>query len=792
MNIDELIKYRSDILENAVNDDGYISQQTFLETVLPSAVETGLIESENINFVTPNQNFNILGYNENESGERLQFFIVDQASISLTTKKDDLILSRKDDHNINFKLAVDFVKKSMRGQIEEFILDSDPLAVIANQLYSSSFVDKIDVIEIILFSATVATETRGKVHDVKKFEFVDSSLIAKFTKNRQSEKKKIDIYFKLVDLGYLYSVSVSTGNADPLKVSFQDVFGSSIEVLKAAEEEHFESYICVLPATGLANLYKKESSRLLEKNVRSFLNFRGANAGMRNTIRKEPEKFIAFNNGLTITGVGRKLREQGGKIFLESVSDFQIVNGGQTTASIYFSMKDGLDISKINLIAKINIAKNVSEEELNSLIGDISKYSNTQTKVSNVDLKTSNRELKLIKRMSTSVTAPNGNKWYFDLARGEFSTMIKLKGNKKKLEKEYPRQRRFTKDQLGRYYTAWGEVPYLVKLGGVKVFRYFIDSISGDGEKKKPKEIDREFFASLISKVILFRELEIIHGRGNNAIGQLRSAVIPYTISALYNFTNGNKKNLDFNLNMLWVDQGLDSSLKVYFKELMILINKLIKKYAQSDDFAQYAKKEQLWKDIKKCPQLLRFFKSVDTKKVIKKYGIAKNHSTARKNSRDDYNFEVISKAVELASMGSKYYKSLFGKLTFSLSEIEEKKISKILQLLKSYKNLSKDDVFFVDALLLKINDKSPRLFNNVESAQNELLIYTLENIVKTYNNCIINNLSVSEEFNKIQETAISKKIKHGNVFGIIGNKLSKGEELSLVDIYQACQYYLT
>ena len=401
---------------------------------------------------------------------------MDQGSISLSKKKEDLILSRKDSHISHFKLAMEFVKKSMKGHTDILIQDSDPLAVLANQLFSSSFVDKIDVIEIILFSATVAAETRGKELDVKKFEFDDSSVSKKITKNRQQEQKEIDIYFKLVDMGYLYSVSVSKGNADPLKVLFQKVFGSPIEILKAANEKHFESYICVLPATGLANLYKRESSRLLEKNVRSFLNFKGANAGMRNTIRQEPGKFIAFNNGLTITGIGSEISEKDGKIYLESVDDLQIVNGGQTTASIYFSMKDGLDISKINLMAKINIAKNVSEDELNSLISDISKYSNTQTKVSNVDLKTSNRELKLIKRISTSVTAPNGNKWYFDLARGEFSTLVKLKGNKKKLEKEYPRQRRFTKDQLGRYYTSWGEVPYLVKLGGVKVFRYFINS----------------------------------------------------------------------------------------------------------------------------------------------------------------------------------------------------------------------------------------------------------------------------------------------------------------------------
>jgi len=790
MDIDELIKLRSDLLANSTNEDGYISQQTFLETVLPSAVETGLVESEDINFVPPNQNFNILGYNENESGERLQLFIVDQGSVSLSKKKDDLILSRKDSHISHFKLAMEFVKKSMKGHTDILIQDSDPLAVLANQLFSSSFVDKIDVIEIILFSATVAAETRGKELDVKKFEFDDSSVTKKITKNRQQEQKKIDIYFKLVDMGYLYSVSVSKGNADPLKVSFQNVFGSPIEILKAATEEHFESYICVLPAAGLANLYKKESSRLLEKNVRSFLNFKGANAGMRNTIRQEPEKFIAFNNGLTITGVGSEIIEKNGKIYLESVNDFQIVNGGQTTASIYFSMKDGLDISKINLMAKINIAKNVSEDELNSLIGDISKYSNTQTKVSNVDLKTSNRELKLIKRISSSVTAPNGNKWYFDLAKGEFSTLVKLKGNKKKLEKEYPKQRRFTKDELGRYYTAWGEVPYLVKLGGVKVFRYFIDSISGDGERKKPKKIDREFFISLISKIIFFRELEVIHGRGKNAIGQLRSSVIPYSISAIYSITNGAKESLDFNLNMLWKNQGLDNSLRAYLHDLMSLINELIKKYAQSDDFAQYAKKEQLWKDIKNSSELSKFLKSGDTLKIINKYGISKTGKESKKTFKDNYNFEMISKAVALVSMGSKYYKKLISNLSFTLSEPEQRKMSRIIQSLKSFKNLSKEDILFLDEFLIKINEKSPKSYENIESEQNEIWSYTLKKIIENYNHCIVQKISIISEFDKIGQIAALKKVKYSSIYGVIGNKLYKGEELSLVEIYQASNYY--
>ena len=791
MNIDELIKYRIELLEDSVNDEGYISQQTYLESVLPSAVETGLIESEDINFVPPNQNFNVLGYHENESGERLRLFIVDQDSISLSKTKDDLIRSRKDSHSPHFKLALDFVKKSLNGHMDDLLQVSDPLAVLSNKLFSSSFVDKIDVIEIILFSATVAVETRGKEFGVKKFEYDKTSVTAIFTKDRQQEKKEIDIYFQLVDLRYLHIVSVSKGNADPLKVTFQDVFGSSIEVLKAAEEEHFESYICILPATGLANLYRKESSRLLEKNVRSFLNFtaRGTNIGMRNTIRKDPEKFVAFNNGLTITGVGSEIRKNNGKIFIESIDDFQIVNGGQTTASIYFSMKDGLDISKINLMAKINIVKDVTVDELDSLISDISKYSNTQTKVSNVDLKTSNRELKLIKRISTSVTTPNGDKWYFDLARGEYSTMVKLNGNKKKLDKDYPKQRRFTKDELGRYYTAWGEVPYLVKLGGVKVFSHFIDSISGDGEKKKPKEIDRDFFISLISKIILFRQLEIVHGRGKNAIGQLRSSVIPYAISALYNITNGNKNSLDFNLNMLWVNQGLDSSLKSYFYELMFLINDLIKKYAQSDDFAQYAKKEQLWKDIKNSPDLKSFFVGSDTKKIIKKYGIPKSINKSKKKSTE-VDFTIISKTVEIASNGFQYYNSILNGLDQKVSEIEEKKITGILQQVKTRKDIGERGVLGIDSLIELVRTTQPRLFDVVKHKTDEKLSTSLKGIIDQYNNAKNNNISIVTEFNKSHTIATAKKIKYASVFNTIGKKLTQGEELSLAEVYQVSEYY--
>jgi hypothetical protein len=656
MSIEELLKFRVEVLENSVDDSKFISPNSFFEFSLPSLVETKLIESSEINSVPQNSKYSILGYSENESGERLQIFLVDSDSVSLSSSYDSVIHSKKDHHSSLFRSGLDFVKKSIKRHLDNELQDSDPLGVLYQKLGSSAYIDQIDVIELILISATVSVESRGKEQSPKRFLFDDENSSVSFVRNRENISKNILIQYKLVDIAYLYQVSISQGNSDPLKISFQETFGTDVEVLKAADEVNFESYLCVLPANGLANLYRKESSRLLEKNVRSFLNFKvEANKEMRNTIRNTPEKFIAYNNGLTITGSSGEIIKKGDRYYMRSITDFQIVNGGQTTAGIYFSHKDGLDISKINLMAKINIAKDVTTEELNELISKISLYSNTQSKVSKVDLNTSNTELKTIKVLSRSVVAPNQNKWFFDLSKGEYTTLVKLSGNVNKMEKEYPKERRFNKEELGKFYTSWGLTPYLVKLGGDKVFRYFIEDISGDREKKKAKVIDRDFYEQLVARIILFRELEKLHGFGKNAIGQLRSAVIPYSISALYLHMNADKKCKDFNLGLIWKNQELDEMMRSFFTDLMKLINQLIKDYSQSDDFGSYSKKEQLWKDISTCKELSAFFLMVNAKKFIEKYGIS-NNKVAKTKGKENLDFTEIEKTVNFASHGVVFF----------------------------------------------------------------------------------------------------------------------------------------
>src|SRR5690606_35839855 len=303
----------------------------------------------------------------------------------------------------------------------------------------------------------------------------------------------------------------------------------------------------------------------------------GVNKGIKETIKSHPELFIAYNNGLTITAVDAELTEENGKVYLKSLKDFQIVNGGQTTASIYFSKKEGLDISKVRVMAKINVAKNTDEEKLNEFISQISIYSNAQSKVSSTDLRSRNEQLVKLKAVSESTLTPTGKKWFFERFKGEFNTLIRKNPSAQtRINNEYPKERRFSKEELAKYYMSWGDQPYMVKKGGEKIFRSFIEIISG-GEKKKAPTIDRDFFEETTARIMLFRTLEKQYGAGKNSLGQLRSAVVPYSIAVIYKYAGTVRSSMIFDLAKIWKQEQFDEAFLAMSYSLMDLMNNLIK-----------------------------------------------------------------------------------------------------------------------------------------------------------------------------------------------------------------------
>ncbi|MEC4050121.1 AIPR family protein [Flavobacterium sp. SUN046] len=796
MEIQEYLKYRVELLNETKDEDGFINESNFINIIIPSMLDAKLIDTEDFTETyysteIDNSAIKINGYIINDSGERLQLFILNEESISLDTK--NLEISLKEYYDGIFKKATNFTNKAIKGHLNE-IQDIGSINALINQMSSSLGADQFDVVEIFLVSATATVSGNGPSTQPKRIDFKDEKIKIKYTKNRESVEKEILILKRLVDLNFLYSVLVSQGNREALTINFEEQFNFKIEAIKAADETNFESYLCVLPANILAELYKRFSSRLLEKNVRSFLQFRGVNLGMRKTLTKDPEKFIAFNNGLTITASNKEIETIKEKVYIKSLSDFQIVNGGQTTASIYFSQKDGIDVSKVKVMAKINVAKNVSEEDLNELISSISEFSNSQSKVTTVDLRSRNPQLNKIKALSESIITPSGRKWFFEKSKGEFNTKLRIAGQsaKNRIEKEYPKEFRFTKEQLGKYYSSWGDEPYKVKKGGEAIFRKFLEDISSE-ENEKKLNIDRNFYELLISRIILFKSLEEIHGARNNAIGQLRSAVVPYTMSILFSNTESDKKNPNtFDLARLWSKEGLEDDLKVYLKELMILVNDLIKKYAKSDDLGEYSKKKEMWDDIYNSNEIKKFLNTDNSNKIFNKYSISKKdlEKKLKANSKNkEVDFKFLKDSIDIHSKTPEFYKRLNSLLWDNLTDNERNKFSNISALIQQKDDLSIDLVAFENNIVQKIRTNYPDVFDKIIIEENINLENTLNYIVKKYNSIVDNSEDIISNFDKIGMIAKAKQIKYDSVFSEIGKKLKNGESPSIKQIYYASYY---
>ncbi|MNX11615.1 AIPR protein [compost metagenome] len=797
MIIEEYFNYRSELLDQSKDDDGQLSESLLLSQVLPSMLDAKLIDSEDYNssYFKLTDKMKINAYCVNESGERLQLFLVDESSIDLTAKKKDLQISTKASYDAQFKRGTTFINNAIKGHLNDEIQDSSPARALISQISSSNGADQFDVIELFLISATATVSLQGAKPQPKRIEFENEGITISYSKNKEQKSKTFLIKKRLIDLNFLYNIIISQGNREALKVDFEDMFGYSLQAIKAADESNFESYLCALPATIIAGLYKEFSGRLLEKNVRSFLQLTNStNKGIRETIRLTPEKFVAYNNGLTITATSAEIVEELGYNKIKSLTNFQIVNGGQTTATIYFSQKDGYNIDKVKVMAKINVAKETSDDDLEELISNISKYSNAQSRVSPVDLRSRNSQLVKIKALSESIVTPSGLKWFFERAKGEYNTMLRIAGaNKARYKKDFPNERRFSKEQLAKYYCAWGDKPYMVKKGGEKVFRYFIEEISGEGTSKKAADINRMFYEELISKIIIFKNLEALYGQGKNSMGQLRSAVVPYSISVLYNFTDGNKKGMPFDLLKIWMNEDFEDDLNAFFKDLLLLMNDLIKKYSKSEDFGEYSKKIELWHAIINSDEVQKFMTSDTSVRTLEKYSNSKKDADKKLKSKiKEVDFKLLNNCIKIHSKTPEFYKKMNSLLWDILTDNERNKLSNIAALIQQKDDLTPELVSFEENITTKIRISQPEIFDKIQYETNAVLEETFNYIVKKYNSAIDKSENVITVFEKIGTIAKHKGIKYDSVFSEIGKTLNEGFSPSTKQIYYASYYVST
>lgn len=403
---------------------------------------------------------------------------------------------------------------------------------------------------------------------------------------------------------------VESGQArEDLEIDFEKDFGGGVPVLRASGGDvALESYVAVIPGEQLGEVYEKWGTRLLETNVRSFLQARGkVNQKIRETLEDNPEMFFAYNNGITVTANAINIRETDAGPVLVAASNLQIVNGGQTTASIHATRKQRPNKPKARLDEvfvqmKLSIVPPDLAEEI---VPKISEYANSQNKVNAADFFSNHPFHVRMEGFSRRVLAPAGSdeyresKWFYERARGQYADArgSRTVAERKKFDLEYPRKQFFTKTDLAKFENSWAGQPEIVSLGAQKNFATFAKAVGAKWTKSE-MQFGEVWFKRIIAKAIIFRALEKLVPAQPWYEGGYRANIVTYTMAKVSHDASEMEQVVD--LDAVWraqsVPQALEDALVLAAAEAHDVIT------SPPDgvrNMSEWAKKQACWATLK-------------------------------------------------------------------------------------------------------------------------------------------------------------------------------------------------
>lgn len=486
------------------------------------------------------------------------------------------------------------LEKTICGIVVDFSSEPDVIETLTNtqigdigkrvtrffQGIGSKAFDKLEVTDP---GRTVASDLEPYLEDAIKFRvvlFTDQVLSTRVKKLSIEDILGKNTSIEIWDLERLKHLEASDSEYEEFTVDVQEL-GGGIRALPANASEHgFSTYLGVMPAQLLSSIYDEFGQRLLESNVRTFLDFRaGTNRGMRKSLVVEPEHFFAYNNGITVTATAIETRQEDGQLIITSLDNMQIVNGGQTTAAIYFSPREkggikgadrmynysDIDLSKVYVQMKLTV---IDDKETSDVMkANIATFANSQNSIQQSDL-VSNHPFHLnIETRSRKQLMPAGEnglstKWFYERARGQYSTQLRAlsASQRRKFEGEYPKKQVFNKTDMAKYENTWRMKPYLVKKGaqanlkalGAVIIKEFDTDESAFGPA---------FFNDLVAKMLLFRMVDsaILQADWYKEERGLKAEIVTYSIALLRHLLQ--KKKKDINLSSIYLNQGVSDSL---------------------------------------------------------------------------------------------------------------------------------------------------------------------------------------------------------------------------------------
>jgi hypothetical protein len=559
----------------------------------------------------------------------------------------DLFITNYNTNNYEYNITKDDFTKAI-NQIKRFI--------------NASLKRHIDYIDPSHTELNELIKIIGK--QANNFDRINVYFLINGFSNHDKEKIEvagIDVFVHTWDISRLFKINESNSIHEPIEIDFEKFTenGKGLQCLQVPiEHEMYDCYLAIVPGEILAQLYKEFSNELLESNVRAFLGQAGKfNKGIRDTIRTKPQMFLPYNNGISATAETVETKIIDNQLIITKLNDFQIVNGGQTTASLYHTQKKykEADLSKIFVQMKLTVIKD--KEQKNIEVPNISRFANSQNKVSELDLSSNNPyfiQIENLSRKKYVINSENRNQsylWFFERANGQYRETLNKQtpAQQKKFKEQNPSNLKFVKSDVAKFINVWELEPHFVSQGSQKNFIQYTKKIKELVDKNKlPGE---NFYKKLIANAVLFKTVDKLFGRKNvDAIGDtnLKAFTVAYTVSFFHFLTNNR-----IDLWKIYDTQQIDDTIIDQLRKLISFVFDHLQAESSGQLFSEYAKRESSWKKLQETDYPENLLDILKDKLISEEErDLREKEKDIANNPAEDYIFKVS----EIYKMGLKFW----------------------------------------------------------------------------------------------------------------------------------------
>jgi hypothetical protein len=563
--------FRQDLLAGAEANGSFLLAE-FMDVVSRELTETGFTEGFEFAHYRAQRGMRVDGYWFNDEGG-LDLFVADFDS------RTELASLTRTDVDAAFKRVANFFDASLRKNLAADLEITSPEYGLARQIADRKSL--IRHLNLILVSERTLSDRIQALPD--------------------AETAGIATSFHIWDISRLHRQRSSRSHKEALDLDFEAMFGTGISCLPAhLGTDAYQSYLVVMPGPILSTIYEKFGARLLEQNVRTFLQARAkVNQGIRTTIMTEPGMFFAYNNGITATAQGVETKRTSDGLQITRITDLQIVNGGQTTASLFHTRrKDKADLTQIFVQMKLSVIDN---EESEKVVPRISEYANTQNRVQAADFFSNHAYHIRMEEFSRRLWAPAGKgaqretKWFYERARGQYAdAQAKLTpAEQKRFKAENPKPQMLTKTDLAKFENVWDDHPRYVNLGAEKNFARYAARIGKEWDKSSDS-FNEAYFKRAVARGIIFRATERIVSAQPWYNNGYRANIVAYTLAVLSELTRRQEKSLDF--QRVWNAQAISPILESTIAVVASRVNDdLLRPMQGISNISEWAKREACW-----------------------------------------------------------------------------------------------------------------------------------------------------------------------------------------------------